>query len=161
MTAHRWRRQRATTRGGAWCRPTLSQRDESELLAVSSCSNLRGVFNVAESVGRGSLCTHLRNLVYESSRQASVLAPATHSAWRKCPRSSLPCSRPSRSALCRVVRKRASGKSSRSGTRGCAWRKNKGLTFGSVSFAKAKWGKLGLAAKRRHQARWRARQHEP
>ena len=159
MTAHRWRRHPHTTRGGPWSRRTLSKRDEHELQAVSRCTTVSQVLEAAEAAGpRSSLSVHLKDLVFSAPpAAASSLRPEHACGVSQCPRRLLPCPRPAAATLLRVSKKRASGKSKKSGVSGHVWREARKLQFGDRKFTKSKWGSEGLEAKRRHQRDFKAR----
>jgi len=159
MAAHRWKRHPHTARGGPWSRRTLSEQDEIELKMVAKCTTVRQVLEVAEGARpRGSLSVHLKDLSFSTSPAATLsLRPKRAGGVSQCPLRLLPCPRPPAAALLRVSKKRASGKSKKSGVSGHIWRGGRKLKFGDLKFTKAKWGSEGLEAKRRHQRDWKAR----
>jgi hypothetical protein len=130
--AKKWKSFPRQTRGGAWLRPTLSDDDLLELPAAAKCESLQQLFSLLERFPDGSLAKHLNGLAFK---------PASG----KRPRGKL-----TPSVLAAVVRKRQSGRSTRSGRVGHAARLSNGLKYGDEGFETAKWGSNPAQARRDH-----------
>jgi len=156
MTARRWNTTSSATRGGPWVRPTLSAKDEKDLGAIARCRSVSDVLQYAATAGSGKLSKHLKGISFgpavpERSSSCQAAVPRTTPL---CPRRCLPCPRPSTASMARVVKKRKS--SGQSSSCGHVRRELSGLKYGAARYTKAKWGKEGLQAKRRHQRTWRS-----
>jgi hypothetical protein len=156
LTARRWRGN-AQTRGGPWCRPTLSQCDLQELDTVSRCSSLEELFSVAKQFTRGSLHKHLCDLKYKPPPSKRLPLGAGVFTFRSLQVLEKTFSD---AVLAGVTQKRKSGRSTRSGRSGVCGhiaRKRKKLKYGSLSFAEAQWGSQPAVAKSLHKKSYTAR----
>ena len=154
LTARRYQSS-FQTRGGPWCRPTLSQRDEAELRAVSECRTLEELFTLAAGYSSGSLHDHMKDLKYRPPAQSHASASASCEPLSRrvlAFRSPEPLKATLTPAVLAAVKPlRASGRSTRGGrgtVNGHTARTRKGLKYGDDGFAQAKWGKRPDEAKK-------------
>ena len=144
LAARRWKGD-SETRGGPWCRPTLSMQDVEELTSCSRCTTLDELFHTAAEYTRGNLYRHLKSLKFVSPpRGGKALGPGICKF-----RSPEVLQRTFTARILSCVRnRRASG---RSGVPGHVARERRGLVYGMESFAEAKWSSEPSKAIKRHR----------
>jgi hypothetical protein len=175
------------TRGGPWLLKELSKLDRSEMKAVSGCSSLQNLFEIAKQFPGGHLDEHLRNVKFTSlsmktavassgsSAMKTKLAPTTRpkamkaaSSGKQAMSSSTSSSSSSLSPASSTASlpkemfarcKRQFGRlvRRRSGTCGNQWRINNGLASGKAGFKEAKWGLKPDANHAKHDKKWRCK----